>query len=105
MKYRKKPTTYQAFKITEQGFEEKTDWPEWLHKAWDKKSKTTDSFFGTDERGLVDAGIDKLFIQVGYGSGSRRHSVQWGHVIFISNSGSINSMYESMFNERYEAVE
>jgi len=35
-KYRKKPVIIEAFQMTEDRFWHNTDWPVWLHEAWQK---------------------------------------------------------------------
>jgi hypothetical protein len=37
MKLRKKPVIVDAFQMTRERRENNADWPEWLHKAWNKK--------------------------------------------------------------------
>lgn len=37
MKYRKKPIVVEAFQLTEETRRNNYDWPEWLHKAWQKE--------------------------------------------------------------------
>lgn len=34
MKYRKKPVVVEAFQMTKEHFNDNSNWPEWLHRAW-----------------------------------------------------------------------
>lgn len=34
MKYRKKPVVIEAFQMTEERRHDNSDWPKWLHEAW-----------------------------------------------------------------------
>lgn len=37
MKYRKKPVVVEAFQMTKQQRWDNSDWPEWLHQAWNRE--------------------------------------------------------------------
>jgi hypothetical protein len=45
MKYRKKPVVIEAFQITVETRNSNCDWPDWLHRAWQKDTKEVGSLF------------------------------------------------------------
>ena len=45
MKYRKKPIVVEAFQMTEERRWDNSDWPEWLHRAWQVPHFLEGSFF------------------------------------------------------------
>ncbi len=45
MLYVKKPIVVEAFQMTVERREDSTDWPEWLHNAWQKDFEEEGAFF------------------------------------------------------------
>lgn len=45
MRYRKKPVVIEAFEMTEARGGDHSEWPEWLHAAWNKDPTETGAFF------------------------------------------------------------
>lgn len=48
LRFRKKPVVIEAFRFTEARREDNTDWPEWLHEAWNKGDGAPGSFWPCD---------------------------------------------------------
>lgn len=99
MKYRKKPVVVEAFQMTRQRRDDNSDWPCWLHMAWQK---------GPSGQGAVFAsmypnsnGKDKLAIQTLEGM----MIVEWGDWIIKGSQGELYPCKPDVFAEVYEAVE
>ena len=45
MQYRKKPVVIEAIQMTEQNRLSNSEWPEWLHAAWNKDSAEVGAFY------------------------------------------------------------
>jgi len=59
--YRKKPIEVEAFQMTFDRRYDNSEWPEWLHRAWNYEPSDLGSVYCVDEDGLVGPG-DQLWI-------------------------------------------
>lgn len=73
-KYKKKPVVVNAFQMTTKRRENNSDWPDWLHKAWNEKEKDAgslwcvhtkdkDTFFCGTLEGMHKVSINDWIIQ------------------------------------------
>lgn len=71
MKFRKKPTVIEAHEMTEEQFNDHTEWPQWLKDAWEKVYPEECTFYkGEDEKyyictleGMHEVSIGDFIIQ------------------------------------------
>lgn len=97
MKYRKKPVVIEAFQMTKERREDNSEWPEWLHSAWNKKSYTAGSLQpirpGSDtDRRLYLMTLEGAFV------------VQWDDWIIQGVQGELYPCKPDIFEATYEAV-
>lgn len=95
MKYRKKPVVIEAFQITVETRNSNCDWPEWLHRAWQKEVKETGALYPMYER-PDDLAIVTL-------EGLQR--VTMNDYIIQGVMGEIYPCKPDIFELTYEAVE
>lgn len=99
MKYRKRPVVIEAFQMTKERRASNADWPEWLHRAWQKN---------WHEAGAVSCedyprsdGNDRLVIQTLEGV----HTVGWGDWIIRGVHGELYPCKPDIFELTYEPAE
>jgi len=98
MKYRKRPVEIEAFQMTKERRASNEDWPEWLHKAWQKP---------WDEKGAISSedfpnssGNDRLVIQTLEGV----HNVSWGDFIIQGVDGELYPCKPDIFDRTYKKI-
>ena len=93
-KFRKKPVVIEAFQMTHECRWDNSDWPTWLHYAWQHEVG--------EEGGLwcVDGG-EQLFCGTLEGS----HKITFGDYIIQGVKGEIYPCKPDIFEQTYEAVE
>ena len=92
LKYRKKPVVIEAFQMTGEHRLNNSEWPEWLHRAWQLPVKEVGSFFCS-----ADGGI---FIQTLGGT----HTVSWDDWIIKNIKGELYPCKPDIFEATYEPV-
>ena len=99
MKFRKKPVVIEAFQMTPERRIDNSDWPDWLHEAWN---------LHPDDVGSVVAahypnsdGTDRLTIHTLEGV----HLVNWGDWIIRGVKGELYPCKPDIFAMTYEFVE
>lgn len=93
MKFRKKPVVIEAFHLTEETRKSNSNWPDWMHKAWQKE---------VTEEGCVSAGNgSRLLIHTKVGV--MQASV--GDYIIQGVSGELYPCKPDIFEKTYEPVE
>ena len=95
-KYRKKPVVIEAFQITVETRNSNCDWPEWLHRAWQKEVKETGALYPWRDIQYADLAIVTL-------EGLQR--VTMNDYIIQGVMGEIYPIKEDIFLMTYEAVE
>ena len=48
-RYRKKPVEVEAFQMTRERRIDNSEWPEWMHKAWNEERESVGSLYPTEE--------------------------------------------------------
>lgn len=97
MKYRKKPTIIEAFQMTKEARMDNSNWPNWMHEAWQK---------GADEEGSLtradfDAEMpDELCIVTLEG----KMHVSWGDYIIQGTKGELYPCKPDIFEALHEKV-
>jgi len=93
-KYRKKPVIIEAFQMTRERRWDNSEWPEWLHKAWN------------DEQGLglwCDLDVQDNE-QLYCGTLEGVHIVTWNDWIILGVKGELYPCKPDIFDLTYEAV-
>lgn len=96
MKYRKKPVVIEAFQMTKERRWDNSDWPVWLHQAWQKEPSEKGALFinpNCDEN-------EELCIYTLEGD----HDVNWGDFIIQGIKGEIYPCKPDIFEATYEKV-
>lgn len=99
MKFKKKPVVVDAFQMTQERRESNVDWPEWLHKAWNKGQTEPGALFPRDFP--FSDGKDNLCIFTLEGI----HLVTPGDWIIRGVAGELYPCKPEIFEESYEAVD
>jgi hypothetical protein len=95
MKYRKRPVIVEAFQMTPHRRRDGTDWPEWLHQAWDKERGSEGSLYPTDEGEGGTLSIGTL---------EGQQLISWGDWIIQGVQGEIYPCKPDIFPITYEPV-
>jgi hypothetical protein len=98
MKYRKKPVVIEAFQMTESRRMDNSEWPEWLHSAWNGNNDEP----GTLQRASYSATLPDLLEIVTL---EGNHLVSWGDWIIRGVKGELYPCKPEIFAMTYEAVE
>jgi hypothetical protein len=98
MKYRKKPVVIEAFQMTEARRMDNSEWPMWLHQAWNNDRDEE----GALQRVDMDAEMpDALEIVTLEG----KHLVSWGDWIIQGVKGEIYPCKPDIFAATYEPAD
>jgi len=91
MKYRKRPVVIEAFQMTKERRWDNADWPNWLHKAWQREPV---------EAGCLHCvnGGDALIINTLEGA----HNVEWDDFIIQGIQGELYACKPDIFEQTYE---
>ena len=94
-KFRKKPVVIEAFQMTKETRQDNSDWPEWMHKAWQKSFIEPGSLYPSD---FPDSdGTDKLKIHTLEGD----HLVSWNDWIIQGVDGELYPCKPDIFERTY----
>lgn len=99
-KYRKKPVIIEAFQMTKERRWDNSEWPEWLHRAWNKEPNEPGCLFCIDDPGMIGPG-ERLCITTLEGV----HAVNFGDFIIQGVQGELYSCKPDIFHATYERVE
>lgn len=91
-KYRKKPIVIEAFQMTEERREDNSEWPNWLHKAWNKSLN--------EDGALVSGSGNRLAIFTSEGV----MAIDWNDWIIQGVKGELYPCKPGTFEATYEAV-
>lgn len=95
-KYRKKPVVIEAFQITVETRNSNWDWPDWMHRAWQKENNETGALYPWMDIQDGDLAIVTL-------EGLQR--VSMNDYIIRGVMGEIYPCKPDIFEMTYEAVE
>lgn len=96
MKYRKKPVVIEAFQMTEARRWDNSEWPEWLHEAWNRRH---------GERSLSIDSDDPDGARFVIGTLEGVHRVTWGDWIIRGVKGELYPCKPDVFAATYEPAE
>ena len=98
MYYRKKPVVIEAFQMTKERREDNSEWPVWLHEAWNKPHSALGALYPEDYPNST--GSDRLRIQTLEGN----QLVSWDDYIIKGVHGEIYPCKPDIFEKTYEEV-
>lgn len=98
-KFRKKPVVIEAFQMTQEHRCDNSQWPEWLHEAWNAQHEAAGAVFPSK---FPDSdGTDELMIHTLEGN----HLVSFGDWIIRGVKGELYPCKPDIFETTYEPVE
>ncbi len=96
MKYRKKPVVIEAFQMTEKRRWDNSEWPNWLHEAWQKE-------IGIDNALWCDVDKPHTFLHISTMEGVL--NIDWDDWIIQGMKGELYPCKPDIFEMTYEKVE
>ncbi len=96
MKYRKKPIVIEAFQMKRSRRHDNSEWPEWLHRAWNMDGGEGSLTIDSDDP-------DRTRLVIGTLEGVYR--VQWNDWIIQGIKGELYPCKPDIFEATYEPVE
>lgn len=97
-KFRKKPVVIEAFQMTKERRQDNSEWPEWLHKAWNKKYPSEGAVW--PENYPDSDGKDRLCI----GTKEGVHVISWDDWIIQGIQGELYACKPDIFEQTCEPV-
>ena len=95
MKFKKKPVVIEAFQMTKERRWDNSEWPNWLHEAWNKDGEGA-LFIDSD-----DTSREKLVV----GTKEGVHRITWNDWIIQGVQGELYPCKPDIFEQTYEKVE
>lgn len=96
MKYRKKPIEVEAFQMTPERRLDNSQWPNWLHEAWNKDRETVGSLY---PRFIATQGGPLMI-----GTLEGNHLVSLNDYIVQGVKGELYPIKPDIFEETYDLV-
>lgn len=96
MKYRKRPVVIEAFQMTQARRENNSEWPEWLHRAWNQSRGTPGALYPTDDNPTGTLSIHAL---------EGAYLVCWDDFIIQGVQGELYPCKPDIFAATYESVD
>ena len=93
-KFRKKPVVIEAFQMTKERRADNSEWPMWLHMAWQMDRGVPGSVYPTVE-GTGDGTLS-------IGTLEGQHLVSWGDWIIQGVAGELYPCKPAIFEATYE---
>lgn len=97
-KYRKKPVVIEAFQMTKERRLDNSEWPDWLHRAWNLGVTEPGCMFTSNDGCLEGERFTPLFIQTLEGV----HKVSWDDWIIQGVRGELYLCKPDIFDATYE---
>ncbi len=97
LKFRKKPVVVEAFQMTLVRRGDNSEWPNWLHLAWNKTVNETGSLW-------IDP-ADPLWAKLLVGTLEGPHRVDWNDWIIQGIKGELYPCKPDIFDMTYEACD
>ena len=96
MKFRKKPIVVEAFQMTQKRRWDNSEWPEWLHRAWNEDS---------DVGSLYINESDSTRTELCIGTPEGPHTISWDDWIIQGVRGELYLWKPDAFEATYEPVD
>ncbi len=100
--YRKKPVVIEAFQMTKKRRWDKSEWPKWLHEAWQKEP--SEGALWTDP-GQPLGPDRKRLCELVCGTLEGVHRITWDDWIIKGVKGELYPCKPDIFEATYEAVD
>ena len=97
MKFRKKPVVIEAFQMTQERRTDNSEWPDWLHRAWNLERLTNGAVYPT----VKGTGDGELSIDTPEGV----LAVCWDDWIIKGVKGELYPCKPDIFEMTYERAE
>ena len=97
-KYMKKPIVIEAFQMTKERRQDKSEWPNWLNEAWNKPLTAEGAVWPEDYP--LSLGAERLCI----GTLEGVYVVSWDDFIIQGIKGEIYACKPDIFEESYDEV-
>ena len=97
-KFRKKPVEIEAFQMTRERRSDNSDWPNWLHQAWNKPQDEPGAVF--PENYPISDGHDRLKVFTLEGE----HLIDWDDFIIQGVKGELYPCKPDIFEATYDPV-
>lgn len=97
-KFREKPVVIEAFQITEISRQDNSDWPEWLHRVWNRERHEVGAVFPSEKK---SDGTDRLVVHTLRGL----FTVSWNDWIIRGVNGELYPCKPDTFEKTYDVVE
>ena len=101
LRYRKKPVVIEAFQMTKERRLDNSEWPNWLHEAWQKGVADDGSLFCSPDGCVVGDECTPLFIKTLEGI----LAIDWGDWIIQGVQGELYPCKPDIFEATYEPAE
>lgn len=98
MRFRKKPVEIEAFQMTKERRQDNSEWPNWLHQAWQKDWHEDNAVSCEDYPN--SNGKDRLIINTLEGT----HCVSWDDYIIQGVKGELYPCKPDIFKLTYDAI-
>ncbi len=99
IKFRKRPVVIDAFQMTQQRRQDNSEWPDWLHKAWNLPRGNQGSVFATD---FPDSdGTERISIITLEGT----MLVDWNDWIIMGVKGELYPCKPDIFEATYDLLD
>jgi hypothetical protein len=98
-KFRKKPVVIEAFQMTKECRWDNSEWPRWLHEAWNKESNESGCLFCINDQAHPGPG-EQLCIRTLEGI----HQVSFDDWIIQGVQGELYPCKPDIFEQTYEKV-
>jgi len=96
----KKSEAVEAFQMTRERRYDNSEWPTWLHKAWQKEPHEPGCLFCIDEKGNPGSGERLRITTLGWGV----NEVAFNDYIVRSANGELHSCKPDVFEQMYEPI-
>lgn len=99
-KFRKKPVVIEAFQMSQETRMDNSNWPDWLHKAWNQDRDTPGCLQRVDNsKPCVEPDLLEVITLEG------KHLVSWGDFIIRGVNGELYPCKPDIFSKTYESAE
>ena len=98
MQYRKKPVVIEAFQMTRDRRMDNSNWPNWLHEAWNKDRESEGALQRVNMKATLPDMLEVVTLE-------GNHRVRWGDWIIQGVQGEIYPCKPEIFEATYEPVE
>lgn len=106
-KFRKKPVEIEAFQMTKERRLDNSEWPQWLHQAWNLNRDEEGALQAVDPNVTLPNSSDGVFhegnnLEVVTLEGN--HLVSWGDFIIRGVKGELYPCKPDIFEQTYDSV-